>query len=227
MADQLSDSPLLRKHAPYTLGGYALFREITDTDGAVSARMKALFMAVAAIAKHHNGLALKELRRGVLLGLELKEATAGLIVLSSLRGEGTALAFQELIEQVYPKAREPQPPVPAIPVAEGDALRNFTEYFGTVPVPLALMLKLLPKGADAYYMMRKGSINSNPLSPKFGELLLLAVLAADYSPMSARHVEGARKAGASDQEIAETIVCAIPAGGIAAWMAAAPFLAAS
>ena len=54
------------------------------------------------------------------------------------------------------------------------------------------MLKLLPKGADAYYLMRKGSINSNPLSPKFGELLLLAVLAADCSPMSARHVAGAR-----------------------------------
>ncbi len=226
MTDRLSDSGLLRRYAPYTLAGYGLFREITDRDGAVSARMKALFIAVAAIAKHHEALALEELRRGAGLGLELKEAVAGLIVLSSLRGEGTALAFQKLIEQLYPEAREPQPPVPAIAVAEGEALGNFTEYFGTVPPPLALMLKLLPKGADAYYLMRKGSINSNPLSPKFGELLLLAVLAADYSPMSARHVEGARKAGASDEEIAETIVCAIPAGGIAAWMAAAPFLAA-
>lgn len=225
MADRLSDSPLLRKYAPYTLGGYALFREITDSDGAVSARMKALFMAVAAIAKQHDRLALKELSRGVSLGLELKEAVAGLIVLSSLRGEGTALTFQSLLEQVYPEAREPQPPASAIPVAEGEALGNFTEYFGTVPVPLALMLKLSPRGADGYYLMRKGSINSNPLSPKFGELLLLSVLAADYSPMSARHVEGARKAGASDEEIAETIICAIPAGGIAAWMAAAPFLA--
>ncbi|MDE3116815.1 MAG: carboxymuconolactone decarboxylase family protein [Pseudomonadota bacterium] len=226
MSDRLSDSGLLRRYAPYTLAGYGLFREITDRDGAVSARMKALFIAVAAIAKHHEALALEELRRGAGLGLELKEAVAGLIVLSSLRGEGTALAFQKLIEQLYPEARAPQPPVPAIAVAEGEALGNFTEYFGTVPPPLAMMLKLLPKGADAYYLMRKGSINSNPLSPKFGELLLLAVLAADYSPMSARHVEGARKAGASDEEIAETIVCAIPAGGIAAWMAAAPLLAA-
>jgi alkylhydroperoxidase/carboxymuconolactone decarboxylase family protein YurZ len=171
-------------------------------------------------------LAARELARGIALGLELKEAVAGLIVLSSLRGEGAALAFQALLEQTYPEARDEAPPPPELTVAPGEAIANFTDYFGTVPVPLALMLKLVPKGADAYYLMRKGSINSNPLSPKYGELLLIVILAAEYSPMTATHVPAARKAGASDEEIAEAIICAIPAGGIAAWMGAAPFLAA-
>ena len=67
--------------------------------------------------------------------------------------------------------------------------------------------------------MRRGSIDANPISAKEGELLLLAILAASYSPMAATHVRGARMAGASDQEIAEAVLCAIPAAGIAAWMA--------
>ena len=120
------------------------------------------------------------------------------------------------LEREEPEAREEAPPPPELTVAPGEALANFTSYFGTVPAPLALMLKLLPKGADAYYLMRKGSIDSNPLSPKYGELLLIVILAADYSPMTATHVPAARKAGASDEEIAEAIICAIPAGGFRA-----------
>lgn len=226
MANALIGSPLLRRHAPYTIGGYALFREITDQDGALPARMKALLMTVAAVARNRDALAARELARGIALGLELKEAVAGLIVLSSLRGEGAALAFQALLEEAYPEASDEAPPLPELTVAPGEAIANFTSYFGTVPVPLALMLKLVPKGADAYYLMRKGSIDCNPLSPKYGELLLIVILAADYSPMTATHVPAARRAGASDEEIAEAIICAIPAGGIAAWMSAAPFLAA-
>jgi len=72
--------------------------------------------------------------------------------------------------------------------------------------------------------MRRGSIHANPLSPKYGELLLLAILAAGYSPMAATHVRGARQAGASDEEIAEAVLCAIPAAGVAAWMAVGALL---
>src|SRR3546814_12289529 len=80
-------------------------------------------------------------------------------------------------------------------------------------------MRLAPEAADAYYLMRRGSIDANPLSAKYGELLLLAILAAGYSPMAATHVRGARNAGASDEEIAEAVLCAIPSAGIAAWMA--------
>jgi len=224
LSNALIDSPLLRRHAPYTLSGYALFRRITDEDGAISARIKALLMAVAATSKGRGALARRELRRGAELGLALDEAVAGLIVLSSLRGEGAALDFEELLLDVY-GAQENPPPFEPVPVSDGEAADNFTAYFGTIPLPLELMLRLSPTGADAYYLMRRGSIDANPLSPKDGEFLLLAILAADYSPMVKTHVRGARNAGATDAEIAEALICAIPAGGIAAWMGAAPFLA--
>lgn len=223
-SNSLIDSPMLRRYAPYTLSGYALFRQITDQDGAIPARIKALLMAVAAVSKGRQALALRELRRGAGLGLALGEAVAGLIVLSSLRGEGAALDFEQVLTEVFGVQRDAWPFEPML-VSEGEAAANFTSYFGEIPQPLELMLRLLPTGADAYYLMRKGSIDANPLSPKYGEFLLLTILAADYSPMVKTHVRGARNAGASEEEIAESLICAIPAGGVAAWMGAAPFLA--
>lgn len=225
MTEELADSPLLRRYAPYTISGYRLFRQITDTDGAIPASLKTLMIAVAAVARNRNDLALRELRRGADLGVTIDQAVAGLIVLSSLRGEGAAMAFEDLLAQVYGPFDD-VPPVEQVPVAAGEAQGNFESYFGQIPVPLQVMLNLLPLGADAYYLMRRGSIDANPLSPKHGEFLLLSILAADYSPMTATHIRGARNAGATDEEIAEAIICGIPAGGIAAWMAAAPFLAA-
>jgi alkylhydroperoxidase/carboxymuconolactone decarboxylase family protein YurZ len=225
MTKRLEDSPLLRRYAPYTVSGYRLFRQIIETDGAIPADLKTLLVAVAAVARGKHELALSELERGEKLGITIDQAVAGLIVLSSLRGEAAAMTFETLLAKIYGPGNDAAP-VEQIPVAPGEAQHNFETYFGQVPVPLQVMLDRLPLGADAYYLMRRGSIDANPLSPKHGEFLLLSILAADYSPMTATHVRGARNAGATDEEIAEAIVCGIPAGGIAAWMAAAPFLAA-
>ena len=213
----LMDAPLLQGFAPYTLAGYFGFRQVIDTDGAVPARLKALFVAVAAIDRRYPELARRELARGAGLGLTITDAVAGLIVLSSLRGEGAGLEFASVIAQVFPDAQAPaaQPLPSALP---GEAVDNFNAYFGTIPAPLAQLLRLCPAAADAYYLMRRGSIDANPLSPKHGELLLLAILAAGYSPMAQTHVRGARNAGASDEEIAEAVLCAVPSAGIAAWM---------
>lgn len=219
----LAGIKLLGAHAPYTLAGYACFREVIDSDGAVPARLKALFASVAAVDRRYPELARRELARGLAQGLQIHEATAGLIVLSSLRGEGAALEFAEIVADCFETIEVP--PAQPLPRAEpGEAVDNFTSYFGTIPAPLAQLLRLVPKAADGYYLMRRGSIDANPLSPKYGELLLLAILAAGYSPMATTHVRGARMAGASDAEIAEAVLCAIPAAGIAAWMAVGALL---
>ncbi|MDR7156739.1 alkylhydroperoxidase/carboxymuconolactone decarboxylase family protein YurZ [Sphingobium xenophagum] len=221
----LMDVALLRGHAPYTLAGYEKFRAVVESDGAVPARLKALFAAVAAIDRRHLALARRELERGVALGLTLKEATAGLIVLTSLRGEAAALDFAQVVADCYNDMDVPVPqPLPT--ALEGEAEANFRAYWaGEIPSPLGVLMRLVPEGADAYYLMRRGSIDANPLSAKYGELLLLAILAAGYSPMAATHVRGARNAGASDQEIAEAVLCAVPSAGIAAWMAVGGMLA--
>jgi len=42
--------------------------------------------------------------------------------------------------------------------------------------------------------------------------------------MAATHIRAARAVGATDEEMAEAVLCAIPSAGIAAWMAVGPLL---
>jgi len=224
VSNPLLTSPLLTRLAPYTVAGYALFREVVETDGALPARIKGLFAAVAAINKRDAGLAARELARARSQGLTLDEASSGLILLSSLRGEGVALAYDAVLGGVF-DGRPAASATPAtVHAAPGEAEANFRAYFGSVPPALANLLALVPRGADAYYLMRKGTIECNRLDRKLSELMLVAVLAADYSPMAATHVKAARTAGATEHELAEAILCAVPSGGIAAWMAVGTLL---
>ena len=109
-------------------------------------------------------------------------------------------------------------------VARGEAEDNFKQYFGAVPAPLEKLLQISPLGADAYYLMRKGTIDRNPLNRKLAELMLLTISSADYSPIVAAHIKGARAAGANEEEIVEAVLCAIPAAGMAAWISTAAHL---
>ncbi|MBD5805052.1 Carboxymuconolactone decarboxylase family protein [Azoarcus sp. Aa7] len=223
-SNALLQSELLKQLAPFTRSGYALFREVIETDGALPARLKCLFAAVAACNRGYRELARSELERAAALGLPLEEAASGLILLSSLRGEGAALAFDALLRAVYPQQQASVPDAPLVRANPGEAEANFKAYFGTIPPALATLLKLAPKGADGYFLMRKGTIDCNQLDRKAAELMLVAVLASDYSPMAATHIRAARAVGATDEELAEAILCAIPCAGIAAWMGAGVLL---
>ena len=217
----LLSSPLLRRIAPMTLGGYSRFRRIVEEDGALPAKIKVLFVAVAATTKGYREMALRELEHARELGLSAVEASAAAIVLSSVRGEGAALAYLGALESVFPGSTGGDAPLEKIDVAPGEAERNFLAYFGAMPPSLGKFFSLLPLGADAYYLMREGTINGTPLGPKYSELLLVAVLAADYSPLASVHIKGARTAGANEQEIAEAIVCAVTTSGLSAWVSGA------
>ena len=219
-SNALLQSVRLNGLAPFTLSGYALFRDVIEADGALPAKLKCLFSAVAATNKGYPALARRELERAARLGVLVNEAASGLILLSSLRGEGAALAFDALLAEVHglpaPAASAPS----RVRAEPGEAEANFKSYWGTVPPALASLMRLVPKGADGYYLMRKGTIDCNQLDRKSAELMLIAVLASDYSPQAATHIKAARAAGATDEEMAEAVLCAVPCAGIAAWMAA-------
>jgi len=223
-SNALLQSVLLKQLAPFTRSGYALFREVIETDGALTAKLKCLLAAVAACNRGYRDLARTELARAARLGITLNEAASGLILLSSLRGEGAALAFDALLRAVFPVPTEAATEPDLVRAEPGEAEANFKAYFGTVPPALATLLRLAPRGADGYFLMRRGTIDCNQLDRKSAELMLIAVLASDYSPMAATHIRAARAVGATDEEMAEAILCAVPSAGIAAWMAAGVLL---
>lgn len=217
----LSDLGSLRRDAPNTLAGYRRFRAIIDGDGALPARLKRLFAACAAAVKGYETLALRELTAARQLGLAETEARAAVAILSSVRGEGAALRFHGLFSRAYPEAAEPPVPAADRTVEPGEAEANFLAYFGTMPPSLAKLIELLPVGADAYYLMREGTLSGTALGKVNSELLLVAVLSADYSDWTNVHMDGARRAGASEAAVAEAVVCAVPVAGLSAWVVGA------
>ena len=92
------------------------------------------------------------------------------------------------------------------------------EYFNGVPERLGSgvieFLKL-----EGYVLMREFSLAENLLDAKSVELLLCTVNAAEFSARFVNvHANGARKAGASEAEIVESVLCAIPVAGVASWL---------
>jgi alkylhydroperoxidase/carboxymuconolactone decarboxylase family protein YurZ len=217
----LLSSPLLRRVAPMTVGGYRRLRSVIDSDGALPARIKALYVAVAATTRRYPAMARRELARAHAAGLSFDEASSTAIVLSSVRGEGAALDFIATLEAEFPGQTLGDDTEREIHVEPGEAERNFLAYFGKMPPSLARLLALVPTGADAYYLLREGTINGTPLGPKYSELMLVTVLAADYSPWASVHMQGARKAGASENEVAEAVLCAVATSGLSAWVSGA------
>jgi alkylhydroperoxidase/carboxymuconolactone decarboxylase family protein YurZ len=214
-------SPLLRRIAPMTVGGWRRLRAIIDSDAALPARLKALYVAVAATTRRYPDMARRELARAHAAGLSFDEASSAAIVLTSVRGEGAALDFIAALEAQFPGQTLGDHAEREIQVEAGEAERNFLAYFGQMPPSLATLLALAPAGADAYYLLREGTINGTPLGPKYSELMLVTVLAADYSPWASVHMQGARKTGASEHEIAEAVLCAVATSGLSAWVTGA------
>jgi alkylhydroperoxidase/carboxymuconolactone decarboxylase family protein YurZ len=215
-ANPLTDLGLLKRDAPKTVAGFQRFRSIIDSDGAIPMRIKR--HVLVALDKGYEDMALRELSAARDAGLTQEEAGAAVAILSSSRGEGAALRFHGLYRTAYPDAADPVVAAQDLTVEPGEVEANFLKYFGTMPPSLAKLLELKPVGAEAYYLMREGTLSGTALGPVHAELLLVTVLAADYSSWASVHMNGARKAGASEEAVAEAVICAVPTSGLSAWV---------
>jgi alkylhydroperoxidase/carboxymuconolactone decarboxylase family protein YurZ len=183
--------------------------------------LKLLFVAAAACVKGYGDMAERDLRAAAAAGLDADLAGAAIAILASSRGEGAALRFESIFARVYPDDARIEADESELVVAPGEAESNFLSYFNTMPPSLGKLLDLVPLGGDAYYLMREGTLSGTALEPSHAELLLVTVLAADYSNWASVHMDGARRAGASEAAIAEAVLCAVPVAGLSAWVVGA------
>jgi alkylhydroperoxidase/carboxymuconolactone decarboxylase family protein YurZ len=200
--------------------GFARIRDVTDRDGACPAWAKALYMAAAAAVKGQLEVLAREIARAKQLGLALPDAEGAALAVMISRGESAYACFAGAARACY-DAQAGHAPMrrPEFPVTRDSALAYFQSYFGFVPSYVTLMADEAPRALEGYVLMREWSLAENVLAAKHVELLLCCVNAAEFSSRFVNvHANGARRAGASEAEIVEAVLCAIPIAGVASWL---------
>lgn len=200
--------------------GFARIREVTDRDGACPAWAKAMYMACAAAVRNQDALLEREMERARDLGLSLSDARGAALAVLISRGEGVYSKFTAAVDGAFgEKIGEPDEESPDFELDRQDALDYFTSYFGFVPDYIEVMADDAPRALEGYVLMRQWSLAENLLAAKHVELLLCTVNAAEFSSRFVNvHSNGARNAGATEAEIVEAVVCAIPVSGVASWL---------
>jgi alkylhydroperoxidase/carboxymuconolactone decarboxylase family protein YurZ len=200
--------------------GFARVREVTDHDGAVPAWAKAMYIACASAVRNQDALLQREMRRAKELGLTLSDARGAALAVMISRGEGVYAKFTAVVNDVYDdEPGQPAAPAPDYELDPQSALDYFKGYFGFVPDYVELMADEAPRALQGYVLMREWSLAENTLAAKHVELLLCTVNAAEFSSRFVGvHAMGARNAGATEAEIVEAVVCAIPVSGVASWL---------
>jgi alkylhydroperoxidase/carboxymuconolactone decarboxylase family protein YurZ len=218
----------LSRVSPKFAEGLARVREITDVDGALPGGIKALFMAGAASVKGHDSLTVHELSRAVAGGVTSEQLWGAAVAVLISRGEGVYARFVSAARTASPQLQPPEPQTPSTydATAQG-ACDYFERYFGSVPSYIELMAALAPRALEGYFLMREWALAENLLEPKYVELMLCTVNAAEFSARFVDvHAGGARRSGASEAEIVEAVICAIPIAGVASWLPGADGIAA-
>jgi 4-carboxymuconolactone decarboxylase len=202
--------------APEAAAGYAGIRAVIDSDGAISAAHKALMVAVASAVRGDGELAERELARGRTAGLTDAEIVTGATALLLSRGESAC-------GRLLTAAGELAVDGGARPPADQAGVEYFLRYnrSDALPPRLALLHERSPEVFDGYFRMHHAALTADPASAKLAELILCSLNAAELQgAFVGIHAVTARRAGASDEELIEAIVCAIPVAGVAAWAAA-------
>ena len=222
--------------SPKFAEGLARVRDVTDRDGALSAPVKALFMAAAAAVKGHDAMLRRELRRaiagnGTSPGITADQVRGAAISVLISRGEAVHERFRAAAEDLLAPGTFAALPVERADGYQGqltgdDAFSYFTDYFGFVPSYIELMADHAPRALEGYVLMRQYALAENLLDAKLVELLLCTVNAAEFSARFVDvHAGGARRAGATEAEVVESVVCAIPVAGVASWLPGADGIA--
>jgi AhpD family alkylhydroperoxidase len=141
--------------------------------------------------------------------------------------------FDKLLDHLWllesaPEAAWPESEVPAN-VTDDDVTAHFSGGFGgALPDWVRLFREYQPDVLDQYFRVRVDLFRDGALARKDKELILVIINAAEhYDDGLAIHTTAARRFGASEAEVMEAILAAIPAGGTVAWFASAVLAAKS
>jgi alkylhydroperoxidase/carboxymuconolactone decarboxylase family protein YurZ len=209
-----------------------LLASVTDADGALTRRDK-LLLSLAIMAVKNRGMLLEHVGAALDRGIGADEIEALALALCLSRGDAGCRAVLDALDLVgasTPAARREArlnvngrriDAAPPLSISGDEILHEFTAVFGELPDRVTLLAEHSPAGLEAYHRMRVAVLSQGAMTPVLAELALFCVNAAEYrADFAAVHARGARRHGATETQLVEAGLCAIPAAGIAAWLAA-------
>lgn len=215
-----SGLPGLERRSAKFVEGLARVGDVLDADGALPRATKLLFAAAVCAVKRDVQLVGHHVAAAAAAGLPREHAEGAVVGLLISRGVEPHRLLAEAVERTYgPPEGEPGAPGDAdVP----GAYAYFEGYFGFVPDYVELLGERAGPALEGYFLMRQAALAETPLPPRDMELLLCAVNAGEYQArFVAIHARGARTAGATEEQLVEAALTAMPFAGVASWLPAA------
>ncbi|QTJ70252.1 carboxymuconolactone decarboxylase family protein (plasmid) [Rhodococcus sp. ZPP] len=217
--------PALSARHPEFAEGIARIGDVIAEDGAVPKPYKMLFIATIAAVKRDRELVAHFLRIALESGLPRDQAESAAVGVLISRGVVPHQLLTESIAAHYGEAVEASPGGDSTEVDDLDVDASkayFEQYFGFIPDYIELLANAAPKALEGYTLMRKVALDGTAMPSKYMELLLCAVNAAEYQTRFVMiHARGARRSGATESELVESCLTALPFAGVASWLPAA------
>lgn len=217
--------PRLEAAAPKFVEGLARVADVITTDATLPAGLKALFAAAICAVKRDARLVDHYLAVAAKAGVPREHADGASVGLLISRGVTPHATFVAATDKAYgppDHARTDPAATESFTADVPGAYAYFRRYFGFVPDYVELLGERVPAGLEGYFLMREASLGETALPARDMELLLCAVNAAEYQPrFVAIHSRGARRAGATEEQLVEAALVALPFAGVASWLPAA------
>jgi alkylhydroperoxidase/carboxymuconolactone decarboxylase family protein YurZ len=217
----------LEGSTPKFVEGLARVADVIVTDGALPAGLKALFAGAVCAVKREADLTSHFLALAAAGGVPREHAEGASVGVLISRGVTPHGLFVAAIDDAYggpagntQDARHETGAAFDADVAS--AYSYFREYFDVVPDYVELLGDHAARGLEGYFLMRESSLGETALPARDMEMLLCAVNAAEYQArFVAIHARGARRAGATEEQLVEATLTAMPFAGVASWLPAA------
>jgi alkylhydroperoxidase/carboxymuconolactone decarboxylase family protein YurZ len=218
--------PRLETSAPKFVEGLARVSDVITEDGALPAAVKALFAAAICAVKRDTDLVDHFVAAAAKAGVPREHAEGASVGLLISRGVTPHGLFVEATDRAYGRpADRADRNGDATAAFDADvplAYSYFQRYFGSVPDYVELLGEHASRGLEGYFLMREAALGETPLPARDMELLLCSVNAAEYQArFVAIHARGARRAGATEEQLVEAALTAMPFAGVASWLPAA------
>lgn len=188
--------------------------------GRLSTKDKLLLLAATCCAHRHHGPAREAVRLAKREGATVPEIEEVLLACFASRGPLVYLAARAALgpllkeratAQTRTKVSSPQP--------KSDTLKKFLSYFGTMPLWVESLAETQPALIEGHQMIREIVFADGHAARKLKELVFVAINSADrYDYGIQLHTRASENAGASREEILETIAVSFLEGGIVSWI---------